>query len=132
MRKLTLICLGVLSLASARAQTSAAPTPKMDFETYNPTSTLVVPTHPANHSKFPFIDVHNHQGNMSSANLQGLLKDMDKLNMKIMVNLSGGNGDNLRTKIDNIKSTSPKRFIVFANIDFRGVGEAGWTEKAVK
>jgi predicted TIM-barrel fold metal-dependent hydrolase len=104
----------------------------MDFETYNPTSTLVVPAHPTDHARYPFIDVHNHQNNMSSDRLKDLMQDMDKLNMKVMVNLSGGYGSNLRTKIDNIKSTSPRRFIVFANIDFRGIGEPGWTEKAIK
>jgi predicted TIM-barrel fold metal-dependent hydrolase len=133
MRKLifTVFCLILLMNANAQGQSSADHA-KMDFETYNPNSTLVVPTHPLTSARYPFIDVHNHQGNMSPGNLEGLLKDMDKLNMKVMVNLSGGNGSGLKTKIDNIKSTSPKRFIVFANIDFRGIGEPGWTENAVK
>ena len=34
---------------------------KMDFEKYNPASTLVVPEHKVTKAKFPFIDVHNHQ-----------------------------------------------------------------------
>jgi uncharacterized protein len=132
MRKVTLTCLGLVALLYANAQgQSSAPAAKMDFEAYNPTPTLVVPAHPTTKARYPFIDVHNHQGNMAPDRLDALLKDMDKLNMKVMVNLSGGNGSNLKTKIDNIKSTSPKRFIVFANVDFRGVGEAGWAEKAV-
>src|SRR5688572_11972744 len=102
MRKITLTCLGLIALLYANAQgQSSAPAAKMDFEAYNPTSTLVVPTHPTAKARYPFIDVHNHQGNMSSGNLEGLLKEMDKLNMKVMVNLSGGNGSNLKTKIDN-------------------------------
>jgi predicted TIM-barrel fold metal-dependent hydrolase len=32
----------------------------------------------------------------------------------------------------NIRDNYPKRFIVFTNIDFKGIGEAGWTENAVK
>ena len=32
---------------------------KMDFEKYNPVSTLVVPEHITTHAKYPFIDVHN-------------------------------------------------------------------------
>lgn len=132
MRKLLLICCGALVLGQACAQNSAPATAKMDFETYNPTSTLVVPAHPLGKARYPFIDVHNHQGNMNPGSLEGLLKDMDKLNMKVMVNLSGGNGSSLKSKVDNIKSTSPKRFIVFANIDFRGIGEPGWSEKAAQ
>jgi len=132
MRKLFLICCSALVIGEANAQSSAPATTKMDFESYNPTPTLVVPTHPTTKSRYPFIDVHNHQGNMAPDRIEGLLKDMDRLNMKVMVNLSGGNGTNLKSKIDNIKSTSPKRFIVFANVDFRGIGEADWSEKAAK
>jgi len=105
---------------------------KMDFETYNPPSQLVVPEHFLTKSKFPFIDVHNHQFSMAMQNLDGLTKEMDKLNMAVMVNLSGQNGDALKKAVDNVKATAPKRFIVFANIDFDGIGENGWTEKAVK
>ncbi|MEO5682608.1 MAG: amidohydrolase family protein [Chitinophagaceae bacterium] len=105
---------------------------KMDFEKYDPISNLVVPEHVLSKAKFPFIDVHNHQWNMGSQDLSGLVKDMDKLNMAVMVNLSGGNGSGLQKMTSNIKSVFPKRFIVFANISFGGIGEPGWTEKAVK
>jgi predicted TIM-barrel fold metal-dependent hydrolase len=56
---------------------------------------------------------------------------MDALNMKVMVNLSGSSGDKIKGSIKNINSSFPKRFIVFANIEFKGVGSAGWTEAAV-
>lgn len=105
---------------------------KMDFETYDPVSTLVVPEHPLTKARFPFIDVHNHQRGLGSGDLSNLTRDMDALNMKVMVNLSGGNGPVLKRMTDNVKAHAPKRFIVFANINFSGIGEAGWTEKAVK
>jgi uncharacterized protein len=104
---------------------------KMDFETYDPVNTLVVPKHTLTKSKYPFIDVHNHQGNMGSQNLDGLIREMDKLNMKVMVNLTGRGGEELKKMITNIKEHHPKRFIVFTNISFNGIGEAGWTEKTV-
>lgn len=103
----------------------------IDFEKYNPPSTLVVPKHPMTRAKFPFIDVHNHQRNMGEADLDKLIADMDKLNMQVMVNLSGGNGENLKSKIASIRAKYPGRFIVFANLDFAGIGTTGWTEKAV-
>src|SRR5687768_13687134 len=126
MRKLFIIAGSLISIHTACAQSH------MDFEKYAPTSTLVVPEHKVTRAKFPFIDVHNHQRGMSSSDLKDLEKEMNKLNMAVMVNLSGDNGNRLQNKIDNIRSTSPKRFIVFANINFSGVGEAGWTEKTVK
>lgn len=104
---------------------------EMDFEKYNPKSTLVVPTNEVSSSKFPFIDVHSHQRSMSPEDLSGLVSDMDGLNEAIMVNLSGGSGAGLREYIDNIKASYSNRFVVFANVDFDGVGSKGWTEKAV-
>src|SRR6476660_7652805 len=95
---------------------------KMDFEKYDPKSTLVVPEHPVKKSKFPFIDVHNHQWGMDNQDLTALSKQMDALNMAVMVNLSGGSGGKLQRSIENIRSNQPKRFIVFANIEFNGVG----------
>jgi predicted TIM-barrel fold metal-dependent hydrolase len=128
MNRSLLFCLAVIGSLSSCAQSSS----KMDFETYDPVSTLVVPEHKLTKAKFPFIDVHNHQWSMGSAELTGLITDMDKLNMKVMVNLSGGNGNGLKKMTDNIKDHYPKRFIVFANVSFDNVGANGWTEKAVK
>jgi len=105
---------------------------KMDFETYNPPSTLVVPEHKVIKAKFPFIDVHNHQFDMPDKDLSTLILEMDKLNMKVMVNLSGQSGKRIRKSVANIKEHYPKRFIVFANIDFNRVGDAGWGESAAK
>lgn len=105
--------------------------PVIDFEKYDPPSSLVVPEHKLTKAKFPFIDVHNHQNGLSSGNLRDVLQDMDAMNMKVMVNLSGGNGSRLKAQTDNVKSKAPGRFIIFANIDFNGIGENGWTEKAV-
>ena len=97
--------------------------PKMDFETYNPVSTLVVPEHKITRAKFPFIDVHNHQFRMGTMDLDTLIMEMEKLNMQVMVNLSGRGGEELVKMVENIKANEPKRFIVFTNINFNGVGE---------
>lgn len=117
----------VLIAPAACSQTS-----EMDFEKFDPPSTLVVPQHIITKAKYPFIDVHNHQYSMRSGSLSGLVKDMDNLNLTVMVNLSGGNGSGLKQMTDNVKRQYPNRFIVFANIDFDNVGAPGWTEKAVK
>lgn len=121
-----------LLLLSLLITTSSTIAQKIDFETYNPPSTLVVPKHPVTKAKFPFIDVHNHQFQMGSIDLNTLTVEMDKLNMKVMVNLSGGSGNGLQQMINNARTNKPGRFIVFANIDFKGVGEQGWGERAAK
>jgi len=104
----------------------------MDFESYNPPSTLVVPEHKVTRAKYPFIDVHNHQFDMPEKDLGILIKDMDRLNMQVLVNLSGESGNRIRKSVANIKEHYPKRFIVFANVDFDKVGEPGWGERAAK
>jgi len=104
---------------------------EMGFEEYNPKSTLVVPINEVKKAKYPFIDVHSHQRNMSSESLKKLASDMNALNEAIMVNLSGGSGEYLAESISNIDKTFPNRFVVFANVDFDGVGKSGWTESAV-
>lgn len=121
------IC-SLFCMTSVCAQSGA----RMDFEKYDPFSTLVVPEHKLNRAKFPFIDVHNHQWNMGAGSIQELVAAMDKLNMKVMVNLSGGTGNNLERMTDAIRAEAPRRFIVFANIEFNGIGQNGWTEKAVR
>src|SRR6186713_1916859 len=77
---------------------------KMDFEKYDPISTLVVPEHIISRSKFPFIDVHNHQRDLGTKDLSLLTRDMDNLNMKVMVILSGGSGDNLKSSSEKVKA----------------------------
>lgn len=107
---------------------------KMDFEAYDPPSTLVVPGKEYTQAKYPFIDVHNHQFRMPTMDLESLVTEMDKLNMKVMVNLSGrgrGSEDHLRQSLENVQENYPNRFIVFTNLDFNNVDLPGWTEKAV-
>lgn len=103
----------------------------MGFEEYNPTSTLVVPTNEIKKAMFPFIDVHSHQFQMATQDLSKLIADMDRLNMGLMVNLSGGSGEGLKAMLANVNKNYPNRFAVFANVDFEGVGSPGWSKKAV-
>ncbi|MEH6759615.1 MAG: amidohydrolase family protein [Maribacter arcticus] len=103
---------------------------EMGFEEYNPTATLVVPGEEITKAKFPFIDVHSHQRDMSVEALNGLVADMDVMNEAIMVNLSGGSGESIKEKISSINKSYPNRFAVFANVDFEGAKGVEWGEKA--
>ncbi|NAY90948.1 amidohydrolase family protein [Muricauda sp. JGD-17] len=102
----------------------------MGFEEYSPKSTLVVSENPVNRAKYTFIDVHSHQFGMATQDLSSLVKDMDELNMGIMVNLSGGSGAELKAKLKNVNDNYPNRFAIFANVDFGGVGTPNWGEQA--
>lgn len=104
----------------------------MDVEEYEPISTLKVPQHLLTHSKFPFIDVHNHQWTMPVQNLGKLVTEMDSLNMGVMVNLSGFRGKYLEWSLDNVNNHFPKRFILFLNINFENLDDAGWPDETLK
>lgn len=103
----------------------------LTFEEYNPASTLVVPGEILTKAKYPFIDVHGHQYRMANQDLTPVILAMDILNMRIMVNLSGRSGDDLKKSVQNIKDNYSNRFVVFANIDFDGIGVTGWIEKTL-
>lgn len=108
---------------------------EMGFEEYNPPSTLVVPEHPLKRAKFPFIDVHNHQFGMPTQDLSVLVSEMDKLNMAVMINLSGrgrGSDEHLINSLKNVNDNYPNRLIVFTNIPLTEIDEPDWTAKTVK
>ena len=103
----------------------------MDIEEYSPKSTLIVPEHTVKRSKYPFIDVHNHQFDMPIKNLPKLVSEMDSLNMAFMINLSGFRGLYLRKSLENIKKNAPTRFGLFLNIDFEDIDDKFFSETQV-
>jgi predicted TIM-barrel fold metal-dependent hydrolase len=132
MKKLTLLLLLLPVMLYSQEQPLDM---KMDFEDYNPPSTLVAPEHPLKRAKFPFIDVHNHQFSMPTQDLNALAKQMDELNMAVMINLSGrgrGSAEHLDGSIANVKKLQPKRFIVFTNMDFAAIDDAEWQSRMLK
>ena len=85
------------------------------IEEYNPKSTLVTKEHKPERAKFPFVDIHSHHWNPTSAEVDELIKGMDSIDLQVMVNLSGGTGDELKRTVEAMKGRYPKRFVVFAN-----------------
>ena len=90
---------------------------------YKPRSTLVVPQHAVPRAKFPVIDIHSHHPTPISP---------EQLNIRLIVNLSGSSGDNLRRGLAVIKSSPyPDRMVLFANVDFSDVGP-GFGQRAAR
>ncbi len=104
----------------------------MDFEEYNPPSTLVVPEHIITRAKFPFIDVHSHQWRMDTMDMTPVVRDMDAMNMGVMVNLSGRGGKLLKKMVENVKENFENRIVVFTNINIRSIDEPDWSVETVK
>lgn len=122
----------------------------LSFMAYDPPSTLVVPEHPVPRAKYPFVDVHNHQFELTGADkVREVVQAMDAMNMAVMVNLSGRGFRRvvdaagaetyrlqdqayLRDLIALTERVAPGRIVHFTNVDFDGAGAAGWTERAVR
>ena len=109
--------------ATAGAQT-------MQWEDYEPVSTLKVEQTELTSAIYPFVDAHAHQRRLSGERIQGIIADMDAMNMAVMVNLSGGSGEQLRSMVDATEEVAPGRIVHFANVNFSRVSEPGFGETA--
>lgn len=104
----------------------------MSIEEYEPKSTLVTPQHILTRARYPFIDVHNHQSSLTPQKVDKLVADMDGINLRIMVNLSGGYGDKLKENVHILKDRYDGRFVVFANMDFSNIDAPDYPERVAK
>jgi uncharacterized protein len=119
----------VPSSASAQpAPTSQTPT----IEEYNPKSTLVVAEHKIQLAKFPFIDIHSHHWNPTLEHVDQLVKEMDTINLRVLVNLSGGTGEELKKTVATMKGRYPDRFVVFANPSYEDINTSGYGQRAAE
>jgi predicted TIM-barrel fold metal-dependent hydrolase len=112
-------------------QCQAPEGPAPSIVDYRPKSTLVVEAHPVPRAKFPVVDIHSHTG-PTKESVDRLIQEMDALNIRVLNNLSGGYGAELKQRVDYIRTTRyAHRFTVFANgLDgFRDV-EPGYGRKA--
>src|SRR5258708_20287461 len=98
------------ALAAPWAQAQQTPT----IEDYNPKSTLVVPEHKIQHAKYPFIDIHSHHWNPTPEHVDQLVKEMDTINLRVLVNLSAVTDEDLRKTVATMKGRYPDPFVVLA------------------
>jgi uncharacterized protein len=128
-----LLC--ALVLLTLAAGTSPLPTAAggqdLSIREYKPKSTLVVPAHPVPRAKYPVIDVHSHHWQLTADGYAQVVRDMDALNLRVLVNLSGGSGESLKAMLALIAaSPAPDRMVVFANLDFKDIDQLGYGRRA--
>lgn len=116
-----------------RPRTCQAPEfPAPSIVDYRPRTTLVTEEHLVPRAKFPVIDSHNHT-NIDESNIDEMIRDMDALNLRVLVNLTAGEDpDVVKRRVEFIRnSPHADRFRVFANVNWNGAGGPGWAENAV-
>ena len=80
------IALLLASTAAYAAMTAATVAQDLSIREYKPKSTLVVPAHPVPRAKYPVIDVHSHHWQLTSESYAQVVRDMDALNLRVLVN----------------------------------------------
>jgi predicted TIM-barrel fold metal-dependent hydrolase len=110
--------------------TALAAAQSLTIEEYEPKSTLVTRERLVPRAKFPFIDIHSHHQNLSPEYIDKLIKEMDSINLQVLVNLSGGTGERLKRTVAAMKGRYPHRFVVFANLSTSDLDEPGYGRRA--
>ena len=117
---------GSPSYAQVRSPQGAGKT-KLDLADFQPKSMLHVPETKVSRARYPVIDIHTHLSFRSeSRNGVGLgekleflaapetvLPIMDRKNIRMMVNLTGGSGQGLDEAIQKFQKPHPNRFVTF-------------------
>ena len=127
MKKLAVIPFAFLLALLFGQQPPPAPT----IDEYEPRAMLVVPKTDVPRAKYPFIDIHTHQ--RDTTKLNDFLKDMDQINMRIMLSspVRGSFGARTKQFLDAIKAhPQSARFASMTNIDYTGIGSPGYGERA--
>jgi predicted TIM-barrel fold metal-dependent hydrolase len=131
-RHLLLASGALLGPRPAAPQSSDVPKEVLPLEQYQPKSTLHAPETKVARAAHPVIDFHTHithSGGLEgpgklrfSATAEECLAVMDRKNIRTMVDLTGGYGENLQEAIDKLQSAHPERFLVFT--------EPAWSKAA--
>ncbi len=78
------------------------------------------------HARFPVVDVHSHfrlRLRHDPDQLRAVLELMDRQRIAVFVSLDGRLGPNLEEHIRYLWTDHRDRFVIFANIDWRGSGD---------
>jgi uncharacterized protein len=125
-RRLLLVLSPILALAAIGLAAQ-----DLGIRQYKPKSTLVAPAHPVPRARYPVIDVHSHHFDLSAERWATIVREMNALNLRLLVNLSGGTGDELKQKIAVVAgSPAPTRMVQFANLDFDDLNQFGYGLRA--
>ena len=99
---------------------------------WRPVSNRVTAVTEVKRSKVPSVDIHAHLSRPSDpAEVAKAVKLMDAANVRTVVHLTGGFGEQLRGVMKAV-SAYPGRFIVCTTPDWRSINEPEFTARAVK
>ncbi len=107
------------------AQSVKKATP-LDIKDYEPKSMLQVPETKVQKARLPVIDIHTHLTWATAAPPAELLEVMNRRNLRMLVNLTGGFGDKLKSNVQAFDRAHPGRFLTFTEPAWKQVNEPGY------
>jgi predicted TIM-barrel fold metal-dependent hydrolase len=140
-----LLCLTLLASALGSGQQSGIgykPAADADskktilLKDFHPQTALHAAAHEVPRAKFPVIDVHTHtndaRGIGDRVDPKEMVARMDRLNVKAVVILTGGWGDDLQKIVDTMVKPHPGRFVVFTQIDWSKIDDPNFSQLMVR
>ena len=129
------------SMASSLFGPESAGKP-LQLADFQPRSMLHVPETKVPRSRYPVIDIHTHLSfTAKSANgvgigeamkylapVEGLLPLMDRKNIRVMVNLTGGVGKGLEETMRKYQQPYPERFVTFTEPWWERTNQPGYSQ----
>ncbi|HEV3340655.1 MAG TPA: amidohydrolase family protein [Pirellulales bacterium] len=119
--------------ASPAAAQPADDIRELKLKQWAPKPMLVVKQTSVERPKSPAIDVHNHLGAgkqfLTPDRVGRYLQEMNEAGVATVVNLDGGWGEQLKETLSVLDEAHPGRFLTFAQINFDGIDDDGWTER---
>src|SRR5437868_7714836 len=106
----------------------------LDIADYQPKSMLHVPETTVARARYPVIDVHTHISSRGSSPesvqpsipVQELLQVMDRKNIKMLVNLTGGIGAGVKEGVGVFEGAHPGRFLQFTQPHYARMNDPGY------
>jgi len=116
---------------AAGAQTAGSATPPLPLAEFEPRSMLHVDETRVARARFPVIDFHTHVSPRPRTRRPAvppgeLVPVMDAVNLRTMVNLTGGAGEDLATTIRNFDRAFPGRFVSMTEPTWTRAGDPGY------
>ncbi len=109
----------------------------LKLKDWQPRSMMVTKETRVDKPAFPVVDIHNHLGSggadhFTPDRVNHILAELDAAGIRTVINLDGTWGDRLKQTIQALDKSHPGRFYTFANINFDGIDEPGWSGREVK
>ncbi len=103
----------------------------LKLKNFHPESRLQVPAHTVLRARYPVIDAHSHNY-LEGEDIQRWVKMMKESNVRKVVLLSGGYGEQLEKMIEDYLGKYPEHFQVWARIDDRDIDSRDYPKRAAE